>query len=169
MIKKTVQNAINGQIVKEMYSANLYLSMVAYFHSINLKGFANWMQVQVQEETFHAMKFFTFILDRNGEAIIGKIDAPPTKWKSPLHAFQEVLKHEEAVTASINALADLSHKENDHATTVLLQWFITEQVEEEANTSDIVARLKLAGDSPGGIFLLDNELKTRVFTPPVAV
>ncbi|MFA6569906.1 MAG: ferritin [Bacteroidota bacterium] len=168
MIKKTVQDAINSQIVKEIYSANLYLAMAAYFHSINLNGFANWMRVQAQEENFHAMKFFDYLLERSGDAKIGSIAEPPAKWDSPLKAFEEVLKHEEGVTASINALADVAMKESDHASSIMLQWFISEQVEEESTASDIVARLRLAGDSKGGLFLMDNELKTRVFIPPVS-
>jgi ferritin len=168
MIKKSVQEAINKQIVNEMYSSNLYLSMASYFRSINLNGFANWMRVQVQEEMFHAMKFFDFLLDRGGEAKIGAINAPPDKWKSPLDVFQNTLKHEESVTDSINKLAALAIKENDYATSVLLQWFITEQVEEEANVTEVLERLKLAGDSRSSLFLLDSELKTRVFVAPPA-
>ncbi len=168
MIKKTVQEAINRQIINEMYSSNLYLSMASYFRSLNLNGFANWMRVQVQEEMFHAMKFFDYVLDRGGEAKVGEIKAPPFHWKSPLEAFQFTLKHEESVTDSINKLAALAIKENDYATNVLLQWFVTEQVEEEANVTEIVERLKLAGDSKSSLFLLDSELKARVFVPPPA-
>ena len=168
MIKKVVQDAINEQIVKELYSSNLYLSMAAYYRLINLNGFANWMRIQVQEEMFHAMKFFDYLLERGGEAKIGVINAPPTKWKSPLDVFVAAQKHEESVTESINKLATLAMKENDYATNILLQWFITEQVEEESTVSEIVERLKLAGDSKSSLFMLDSELKTRVFVPPVA-
>jgi len=140
--------------------------MAAYFHSINLNGFANWMRVQAQEEMFHALKFFDFILDRGGSVNIGAISQPPEKWESILACFEASLMHEEMVTDWINQLADLTIKEGDHATHIFMQWYITEQVEEEKNVNDIVSRLKLAKDSPGGLFLLDNELKQRVFTAP---
>jgi ferritin len=168
MIKKVVQEEINKQIAREIYSSNLYLSMAAYYHTINLNGFANWMRVQAQEEMFHAMKFFDYLLERGGEAKIGLIEAPPTKWKTPLDVFIASQKHEEKVTDFINKLAALAMKENDFATNILLQWFITEQVEEEATVTEIVERMKLAGDSKSSLFMLDSELKTRVFVPPVA-
>lgn len=166
MIKQKVLDILNQQIAKELYSANLYLSMAAYFHSINMKGFANWMTVQFEEEMAHSMKFFDYIISRGGKAVLAKIDAPPNHWKNSIEVFEEALKHEEKVTEYINNIADLALKEKDHATSAFLQWFITEQVEEEANVTDIVERLKLAGDSKGGLFLMDNELKVRVFTPP---
>ncbi len=161
MIKKVMQDAINEQIAKEMYSSNLYLAIAAYFHSINLNGFAHWMRLQAQEEMDHALKFFDYLLDRGGHVEIGSLAAPPSKWESPLDGFEASYNHEISITESINKLADLAAKEGDHATTILLQWFITEQVEEEATVSEIVARIRLAGDSPGGLFLLDNELKQR--------
>jgi ferritin len=166
MIKKTMQDAINEQIRKEMYSSNLYLSMAAYYYTINLNGFANWMRVQAQEEQAHALKFYDYLVERGGHAIVGQIDAPPIVWDSPLSAFEASYKHEQMVTASINALADLAIKESDHASNIMLQWFITEQVEEEANVSDIVERLKMMGDFKGGLLMMDAELKTRVFVPP---
>ncbi len=161
MIKKVMQDAINKQIAKEMFSSNLYLSIAAYFHSINLNGFAHWMRLQAQEEMTHALKFFDYLLDRGGNVQIGSMDAPASKWKSPLDGFEASYNHEQSITQSINELADLAAKEGDHATTILLQWFITEQVEEEATVSEIVDRIKLAGDSAGGLFFLDNELKQR--------
>jgi len=166
MIKTSVQDAINSQITKEIYSSNLYLSMASYYSSLNLNGFANWMKVQAQEELFHAMKFFDYLLERGGRAIISAIAAPPIEWSSPLGAFEAVYDHEQTVTASINSLADLAIKESDHATHILLQWFITEQVEEESTTSDIAERLKIMKDFPGGLIMMDAELKTRVFVPP---
>ena len=166
MIQKVLEDAINQQIAREMYSSNLYLSMAGSFHSINLNGFANWMRVQAQEEMAHALKFFDYLLDRGGNVRIGEIAAPENIWKNPLDGFQASYEHEQKVTQWINEIADLAVKEGDHATQVLLQWFITEQVEEEATVSDIVARLRLAGDSSGSLFMLDNELKTRVFVPP---
>ena len=161
MIKKTIEKAINEQIVREMYSSNLYLSMSAYYASINLNGFANWMHLQAEEEMMHALKFFDYLIDRGGKVIIGAIAAPQTEWESPLAAFEDALKHEQLVTGWINDLADLAFSEKDHATSSMLQWFIDEQVEEEASTGDIVERLKLIGDSKGALFFLDNELKSR--------
>lgn len=156
-----MQDAINQQIAKEMFSSNLYLSIAAYFHSINLNGFAHWMRLQAQEEMTHALKFFDYLLDRGGSVQIGSMDAPASKWDSPLDGFEASYNHEQSITESINKLADLAAREGDHATTILLQWFITEQVEEEATVSEIVDRIKLAGDSAGGLFFLDNELKQR--------
>jgi len=168
MINQTIVDAINSQIAKEMYSSNLYLSMAAYFYSINLNGFANWMKVQVQEETFHAMKFFDYVVARGGEVKIAQIAEPQVKWSSPIDVFKATLEHEKSVTASINNLANLSLKENDHATSIMLQWFITEQIEEEAGVEDILKRLEMMGDFKGGLIMIDNELKSRVFVPPAA-
>ncbi len=165
MIKKVIQDAINKQLSREMYSSNLYLSMAAYYHSINLNGFANWMRIQAQEEMMHALKFFDYLLDRGGHVQLEPLDAPPSNWDSPLAAFDHALKHEQNVTQWINELADLAVKEGDHATNILLQWFITEQVEEESTTSEIVERLKMAGDSKGSLFIMDNELKQRQLSP----
>ncbi|MCX6154247.1 MAG: ferritin [Candidatus Kapabacteria bacterium] len=166
MIKTTVQEAINQQIVREMFSSNLYLSMSAYFHSINLPGFANWMHVQAQEETTHAIKFFDYLLARGGIVTLGVIDAPELSWESPLAAFEAAYEHEQKVTSWINEIADLAFAEKDHPTNVLIQWFINEQVEEESNASDIVARMRLAGHDRSSMFFLDNELKQRKFVPP---
>jgi len=165
MIKKVIEDAINQQIVREMYSSNLYLAMSAYFASINLNGFSNWMHVQAEEEMMHALKFFDYLIDRGGKVKIGQIAAPPSEWESPLAAFEDALRHEQLVTGWINDLADLAFNEKDHATSSMLQWFIDEQVEEEATTSEIVERLKLIGDSKGALFFLDNELKQRKSAP----
>lgn len=161
MLKENMKDAINNQIKMEMYSSNLYLSLAAYYHETNLNGFANWMRIQAQEETEHALKFFDYLLDRGANPEIMTIEAPPRKWASPLEGFQHALAHERKVTASINDLANLSIKEADHATHTLLQWFIQEQVEEEASVNEIVDRLELAGDSPGGLFILDHEMRSR--------
>lgn len=164
MIKEIMVKSINDQIQMEMYSSNLYLSMAAYYHEINLNGFANWMRLQAQEEMEHALKFFDYLLDRGANPLLKSIDAPPSSWDSHLEGFKAALAHEEKVTSSINALADLSIKEQDHATHSMLQWFIQEQVEEEANVREIVDRLELAGSSPGGLFILDNEMRGRKAT-----
>lgn len=165
MIKKTIEDAINKQIVREIYSSNLYLSISAYFHNQSLDGFANWMRVQAQEEMVHAMKFFDFVLDRQGLPKIGTIEAPPTDFKNPITALESAYQHEQLVSSWINELSDLAAKESDHATVVLLQWYITEQVEEEATSSQLVDKVKMIGDNKAGLFLLDNELKQRKFTP----
>lgn len=161
MITQVMQDAINKQISREFYSANLYLAIAAYYHSMNLNGFANWMRIQAQEEMQHGMKFFDYLLDRDGKVEIGTIDSPPTEWKSPLDAFENALEHEKTITKHINELADLAFEQKDHATSNLLQWFVDEQVEEEATTGEIVDRLKLAGDAKSPLFMLDSELKGR--------
>lgn len=166
MIKKKMENALNRQLNRELYSAYLYLSMSAYFDSLNLKGFAQWMKVQVQEEMTHVMKFYDYIIRRSGKVILSFIEDPPFSWSSPLGAFEHAYKHEQGVTGLINDLVEVSHSEHDHATDNFLLWFISEQVEEEDNASTVVGKIKLMGDAPGGLFLLDQELGKRVFVPP---
>jgi ferritin len=168
MLSEKMQEALNKQLNAELYSAYLYLSMAAYFYSINLTGFANWMKVQNQEETVHAMKFYQFINERGGMIWLDAIAKPPTTWSTPLEVFEETLKHEEKVTSLINNLVDLAMAERDHATNAFLQWFITEQVEEEASANEVIQNLKLAGNDAHALFMLDRELGTRVFTPPPA-
>ena len=164
-MKPVVLEAINKQIQREMYSSNLYLSMSGYFASLNLGGFAKWMELQAQEEMIHAMKFFHFILQRGGKPEISAIAAPQTVWESPLKAFQDAYHHETLVTGWIYELVEVAKAEKDFATENLLQWFVTEQVEEEATAMEIVERLKLVGDNPQGLFMMDTTLGTRVPTP----
>ena len=166
MISKKMQKAINDQINAELHSAYLYMSMVSYFKSANLDGFAQWMTVQTQEEVFHATKFFNFVLDRGGRALLAPIAAVDTEWESPLAAFQAAYKHEQYITTRINDLLKLARQESDTAAEVLLQWYVTEQVEEEANADRIVNKLKMMAGAPGGLYMLDQELGTRVYTPP---
>ena len=166
MISKKMQEALNGQVNAEMYSAYLYLSMESYFKSLNLNGFATWMRVQTQEEMVHAMKIYDFINERGGRVILKPIEGPPTKWDSPLAVFEAVYVHEQKVTGLINALVDLAIEEKDHATNSFLQWFVNEQVEEESTADEIVQQLKMMENAPGGMFMLDRELGQRVFTPP---
>lgn len=168
MLKKMVQNAINKQINAELHSAYLYLSMAAHFESINLKGFANWMRVQTQEETVHALKLYDFVCARAGRVNLTAIDGTETAWKTPLAAFEAAYAHEQKVTALIDDLVDLAIQESDHATNTFLQWFVNEQVEEEANADLVVQQLKLAGDNASALFLIDKELALRVFVPPAA-
>ncbi|MFN3307129.1 MAG: ferritin [Candidatus Kapaibacteriota bacterium] len=162
MLKEVIQNALNAQLTREMYSSNLYLAMSGYFQSINLKGFAHWMRAQAQEETNHALKFFDYLLDRGAVVKVSSIDAPPSQWDSPLAAMEDALKHEQYVTQNINSLADLAIKEGDHATQIFLQWFVTEQIEEEATVNEIVEKLKMIGDWKGGLLMIDNELGKRI-------
>ena len=165
MIGKKMEQALNGQVNAELYSSYLYLSMESWFRSKNLSGFANWMRIQAQEELTHAMKFYDYILERGGNVILGPVEAPPSQWDSPLAVFENAYEHEQKVTGLISDLANLAASENDHATTIFLQWFITEQVEEEASASEIVGKLKLIGDARGGMFMLDQELGARSFAP----
>jgi len=161
MLSKKLENALNKQINAELWSAYLYLSMSAYFESINLGGFANWMKAQAQEEVDHAMKFYNHIIDRRGRVTLSAIAAIPTSWKSPLHAFEEAFKHEQKVTAMMETIATIAAADKDYATTGMLQWFHNEQVEEEASTDAIVQKLKMIEKSTGGLFMLDRELGKR--------
>ena len=165
MINNKIQKSLNDQLNAELFSAYLYLSMSAYFQSISLSGFSNWMTVQAQEELSHAMKFFYFINERGGRVSLDIIDKPQLEWDSPLHAFETAYKHEQHVTALINNIVELSQVEKDYATYNFLQWFVSEQVEEEASADDIVQKLKLIGDAGHGLFMIDNELGKRIFTP----
>jgi ferritin len=167
MLSKKMEKAINQQINAELYSSYLYLSMATYFESISLGGFANWMRQQVQEELFHAIKMFDFVCERGGRVTLTAIDGPPTEWKSPLDTFKNVLAHEQKVTGLINDLVNLALDERDHATNIFLQWFVSEQVEEEATAGTLVDKLKLIGKDANGLFMLDTELGQRVFTMPV--
>lgn len=162
-INKKVEDAINKQINAEFYSAYLYLGMSARCTEMNLKGVANWLYVQAQEEMTHGMKFYRFVLDRAGHAKLPAIDGVRDDWKTPLEMFAAAYEHEQKVTAMINNIADIAVAERDHATVSMLNWFVDEQVEEEANTSEITEKLKLIGDSKDGLLMLDKELSTRIF------
>ncbi len=166
MISGTLEKAINVQLNAELYSSYLYLSMSAYFSSTHLPGFANWMRVQAREELVHAMKFYDYVIERGGRVLLTTVDAPPLQWDSPQAAFEHVFNHEQKVTGLINDLVTLAVKENDHAATIFLQWYVTEQVEEESSAKKIVEKLKLTGGKGSGLFMLDQELGQRVFTPP---
>ncbi len=166
MINSKMENAFNDQIAAEFYSAHLYLSMASYLESIDLSGFANWMRVQYQEEVAHGMKIFEYIIERDGRALVKPFDGPPSEWKSPLDVFESSYKHEQKVTGLINNLMEIAQSEKDHAAQIFLQWFVNEQVEEEASAKTIIQQLKLLGDSKAGLFQIDRELGQRVFTPP---
>ena len=166
MLNTRILDELNKQMNAELYSAYLYLSMSAYFESINMAGCANWMRVQAQEEMTHTMKFYSFIVERDGRIKMSSIKAPPDEWNSPLDAFESAYAHEQKVTGMINDLVNIAIEEKDHATNSFLQWFVNEQVEEEATTEGIVQKIKLMGDTSGAMFMLDNELGQRVLVPP---
>ena len=166
MLKDEIQTALNEQIVAELYSGYLYLSMSAYFESLGLAGFASWMRVQAQEEASHVMMFFDFVNERRGRVKLGPIDGPPTEWESPLAVFEYGLLHEEKVSGLVGTLVDLAHKHSDHGTHNFLQWFVKEQVEEEASFDSVLQRLRLVGADGPGLFMIDREMAARTFTPP---
>lgn len=166
MISKRLEEAINKQINAEFYSAYLYLSMASYLESQNLPGFANWMRVQFEEEQFHAFKMFNYLAERGGRPILTKIDGPQTDWDGIIDIFESTKTHEEHVTALINGLADVAQEEKDRAALAFLQWYIEEQVEEEANVDNILNQLKFIEGKGHGVLMLDRELAARVFTPP---
>ncbi|HPO15735.1 MAG TPA: ferritin [Candidatus Hydrogenedentes bacterium] len=167
MMKKKLQDAFNAQINEELYSAYLYAAMRAAFESMNLKGYANWMRLQVEEELFHARKFMEFIFERGGEVELKAIKQPQAQWDSPLAMFEAAYRHECHISECINKLSTLAMKEDDHAARIFLEWFVTEQVEEEANADGMVQNLKLMKDAPGGLFMLDREAGQRVISPLV--
>lgn len=168
MLSKKLEDALNSQINKELYSAYFYLGMSAYCTSLDLDGFANFFYVQYQEETFHAMKLYNYVLDRGGKINLKAIAEPGADFKSTLDVFEKTYEHEKIVTKSIHDLMDIAVKENDHATASFLKWYVDEQVEEEATVSRLVNRMRLVGDNVGGLFIMDTELKARTFTPPAA-
>ncbi|MCG3177958.1 MAG: Bacterial non-heme ferritin [Phycisphaerae bacterium] len=161
MLTAKMAKALNEQINAELYSSYLYLAMSAYFQGENLTGFAKWMRVQADEERMHAMKFYDYVLARGGTVKLTAIEAPPASWKNALDVFKAVYEHELKVSALINDLSSLSQHEKDHASHATLEWFVTEQVEEEATADNIVKQLKLAGSAPGALFILDRELGAR--------
>jgi ferritin len=162
-INNKVEEVLNKQVNAEFWSAYLYLSMSAWCESKGLKGFANWMRVQFQEETTHALKIYDYVLNRSGEIKLQPIAAVDNSWKSILHMFEETYKHECIVTDLIANCYEVAVTEKDHATASMLQWFIDEQTEEESNAIEIIDQLKLLGEKGEGIYHLDKELATRVF------
>ncbi len=166
MLNKRVEEALNEQMNREMYSAYLYMSMASHCTAEGLKGFANWFMVQFHEEMFHAMKFYEYINLRGGRALLKAIPQPPSSFESPLEMFNKTLEHEQFITKSINELMELAMTEKDHATEIVLQWYVTEQVEEESNDNEIIAQLRIIKDDPQGMILLDRELAGRVTTVP---
>ena len=166
MLSENMTTEMSNQVVAEFYSSYLYLSMAAYFDSVGLQGFANWMKIQAKEELSHGEKIFDFVIERDGMVCLGAIDAPPSKWASPLEAFKAAYEHEQKVTGMINNLVTMARKENDYASENFLDWFVDEQVEEESTAKNIVDQLKLIGDNPQAMLMLDRELGQRTYTPP---
>ena len=167
MINEKVAKVLTEQINKEFFSAYLYLSMSAYFSDLGLLGFANWMRVQFQEEKAHAMLMYDFLINRGEKVILRAIEAPKNTWQNPLELMQEALAHEVYVTGLINNIITVAEEVKDRATMSYFNWFIDEQVEEEANAQDIISKLKLIGDDKSALYLLDKDLSTRVFVQPV--
>ena len=161
MLKENIFTLINDQINHELYSSYLYLSMAAYFEGSNLPGFAHWMEVQSAEEREHAMKFYEYVFDRGEKVTLKAIDQPPSEWESPLDVFENVLLHEQKVTSLINKTYAAALEENDYATQVMLQWFITEQVEEEKNATQIIEQLKMIENKDTANILIDHALAKR--------
>ena len=165
MIGQRMQDTMNEQIKHETFSAYLYFSMAAYFHAKSLDGMAQWMKAQAQEEFAHALRFFNHINDRGGRIEFQALEKPQMEWDSPLAAFRAALQHEEFITSKINDLAKLADEENDRAAGIMLQWFVTEQVEEEDTVSAVINMFELIGDSGHGMMMADRELGARVAGP----
>jgi len=163
MLSEKMEEALNKQINAEMYSAYLYLGMSAYFEDRNLSGFANWMYVQAQEEMTHAMKIYRYINERGGRVQLETIEKPPKEWKDEAEVAEEVYAHEQKVTGMIHDLVNLAREEKDHGTDNMLQWFVSEQVEEEANSDELLQQLKMVGGKGQGLLMLDRELGRRQF------
>ena len=163
MINEKVENVLNSQINKEFYSAYLYLAMSAYFDEIGLYGFSNWTKVQAREEVDHGMILFDYIIERDGTVKLTQMEAPDKYFQNPVHVFEKILEHEKYVTESINCVASMSEDECDLATRHFINWYISEQVEEEANARDVITKLKMFGDEKSSLFHLDQELGKREY------
>jgi ferritin len=161
MLSKKIEKAFNEQLNAELNSAYVYLSLAAYFEEQDLAGFAHWMKVQAQEEVEHGMKFFGYINSRGGRVQLAKIESPKSEWPSPLEGFKTALEHEQMITGRVNDLVVLANKEGDHASHQFLMWFVAEQVEEEDSVGRVVQKLKMVGDSPNGLLMMDHALGQR--------
>ncbi len=167
MLSKTIEKALNSQMQKEMYSAYLYMSMSSFSDSLGLKGMANWFMVQYHEEMVHAMKIYEYVTRQGSRPYLAAVEEPPADFESPLVMFEKALEHEKFITKSIADLVNLAIEEKDHATHIFLQWYVTEQVEEEESVNDILSQLKLVGEGKGdGLFMIDKELQGRLTTVP---
>jgi ferritin len=166
MLSKKMEEAINGQLNKEMYSAYLYMAMSAYADSQGLKGIANWFMVQYHEEMVHAMKFYEYLQEQGNSVVLGTIEKPEGNFTTALSLFEAGLTHERFITQSINDLVDLAIEEHDHATKIFLEWYVTEQVEEEQNATEIVQTLTMIGDNKAALFMYDKDLSSRIVNVP---
>jgi ferritin len=168
MLSKNLNEALNNQMNSEFYSEYEYISMAAYFHSVDLDGMANYFHVQAKEEHFHAMKIYTFILNKGGKVVLKAIKAPAVDFKSAIEVFENALEHEKSVTKSINDLMDVAIKENDHAVNSFLKWYVDEQVEEESSATKALGKVKLVAGKGEGMLFLDQEFAKRSFVEPAA-
>jgi ferritin len=166
MLSKKMSSALNKQLNTELYSAYLYLNMSSAANALGFKGTANWFMVQYQEEMVHFMKFYNYINSQGEQAVVEQMASPASSYGALLPMVEATLKHEQFITGCINELTDLAVSEKDHASQIFLQWFVTEQVEEEENDRELIGKLKLIGDNGYGLLMLDKELGARVFTPP---
>lgn len=166
MISNQMSESLNKHMNLELYSAHLYLSMSSYSNTLGLKGAANWFMVQYREEMVHFMKFYSYLVDQGVNITLLDSKQVPNSYKSPLDMFEKTLVHEQLITSCINDLSEQAVKDKDHATQIFLQWFVTEQIEEENNDRDLIAKFKLVGDNGHGILMIDAEMAQRVFVPP---
>jgi len=167
MISEKMEKALNEQINKEFYSAYLYLGMSAYCQTLGLQGFANWMRMQYEEEILHVTKMYDYVLDQGGQIHLKTIEEPPKEYGTPLQIFETTLEHEQVVTKLINELMSVAIEDKDYATQTFLQWYVTEQVEEEANVNDILAPLRMVGEDKSGLMMIDQQLANRSAPAPV--
>lgn len=167
-MNKAIEKALNAQINFELYSSYIYMSMTGYLKSLNLNGFAHWMEIQTREELAHALKLFNYLIERGGKSVFESLDKPRESWDSPAEVFKHAYEHEQIVTGKISELIDLSIKEKDHMTNVHMQWYMNEQVEEEANVFGIYQQITFANNSPQALLMFDRELAQRVFVDPMA-
>ncbi len=167
MISEKMQEALNEQVNKEFYSAYMYLAMSAYSNTIGLPGFANWMRMQYEEEIMHVTKMYDYIQDQGGVVTLKAIEQPPLEYGTPVEVFEQTLEHEQYVTSLIHKLMDLAVQEKDYATQTFLQWYVTEQVEEEANVNDILSPLRMVGEDKGGLMMIDQQLNGRAAPAPL--
>lgn len=163
-----IVKALNDQINFELYSAYIYMSMSAYLKTLNLSGFAHWMEIQTKEELSHALKIYNYLIERGGKVSFQPVKEPPEKWESPMAAFKHAHEHEQVVTSRIGKIVDLALKEKDHITNNQMHWFLNEQIEEEANVLAIYQQLKMANNAPQVLLIMDRELAQRVFIDPNA-
>ena len=168
MLSPLISDAFVEQVQAELYSAHLYLSMSVYFQGEGLSGFSHWMRIQYQEETAHALKFVDYLMARGTRFSLPSVEEPPSVWDNSVDVFEATLEHEQMVTRRINNLVHLVREERDFASDIFLNWFVSEQVEEEENVSDILGKLRLINGEGQGLLMMDKELSVRVFVPPPA-